>query len=297
VTSEPTIGVALGSGGARGLAHIPYIEAFDEMGLRPAIIAGTSIGALIGAGWASGMSGRQLREHAARVSTLQEIAGRLWTSSRASLKSIRESGVSVQVDARNIVDAYLPDAFPMDFADLQIPLSAVATDYFDWSQVIFTSGPLRPALAASLAIPALFRPVRLNGRIYIDGGTTNPLPLDQARTGTDILVGIDVNGLPRPDPELAEPNVLDVGLVATEIMTQSIVRQTLRLSPPDVYVRAPVQGVRVLEFWRAQEIIERAALEKDAFKRSLAAALENARSREAQGAADASPSGVSRAGS
>lgn len=273
--SAPRIGVALGSGGARGLAHIPYIEALDEMGLRPAIIAGTSIGALIGAGWASGMSGRELREHAQRVlGTMQEIAGRLWTTSRRNFKDIVDEGISIQVDARNIADAFLPDDFPDDFSALSIPLNTVATDYYGWEQVVFASGPLRQAIAASLAIPSLFRPVHFNERFFIDGGVTNPLPIDRARLGSDIVIGIDVNGVPAGEPSKGEPSPIDVGFVATQIMTEAMVRHALALHAPDIYVHAPVKGFRVLEFWRVREIIAQAELDKDAFKRSVETRIE-----------------------
>ena len=273
--SLPRIGVALGGGGARGLAHIPYIEALDEMGLGPSIIAGTSIGALIGAGWASGMSGRDLREHAQRVlGTMQEIAGRLWTTGRRNFKDLMEEGISIQVDARNIVEAFLPDAFPDDFSALSIPLNTVATDFYGWEQVVFASGPLRQAIAASLAIPSLFRPVHFNDRFYIDGGVTNPLPLDRAKSGGDVVIGIDVNGVPPGEPSKGEPNPIDVGLVATQIMTEAMVRHALALHAPDIYVHAPVKGVRVLEFWRVREIIAQAELDKDAFKRSVEKCVE-----------------------
>ncbi|MDP1731018.1 MAG: patatin-like phospholipase family protein [Devosia sp.] len=268
--SGPKIGVALGSGGARGLAHIPYIEALDEMGLSPSIISGTSVGALIGAGWANGMTGRDLREHSVRLlGTMQEIAGRLWTTSRPTLKNMRESGISMQVDAQNITDAFLPDAFPDDFTALCVPFHVVATDYHGWDQVVFQSGPLRQAIAASLAIPALFRPVRIEDRLFIDGGATNPLPVDRARIGSDIVIAIDVNGMPDEMAGKGEPNPLDVGFVATQIMTQAIVRNTLALHPPDIYVHAAVKGFRVLEFWRVREIIAQAERDKDAFKRAV----------------------------
>ena len=281
MASTPRIGVALGSGGARGIAHIVFIEAMDEMGLAPSLIAGTSIGALIGAGWASGMSGRELREHATRVlANVQEIAGRLWTVSHPNLKSIIETGVSVQVDAADIVDAYLPEGFPEDFSALRIPFKAVSTDYYRWEQTAFGSGPLRPAIAASLAIPGLFRPVRHNGRLMIDGGATNPLPLDHAHEGTDIVVGIDVNGLPTEPVEPTEPNPIDVGFMAAQIMTQSLVRQAMVLHPPDVLVHAPVNGIRILEFWRVREILALAEAEKDNFKRSLDAAMQSASRRK-----------------
>jgi len=273
--AAPRIGVALGSGGARGLAHIAYIEALDELGLKPSIIAGTSIGALIGAGWASGMSVQELREHAQRVlGTMQEIAGRLWTTSRRNFKDLVEEGISIQMDARNITDAFLPDAFPDDFSALSIPLNTIATDFYGWEQVVFASGPLRQGIAASLAIPSLFRPVHFNGRFFIDGGVTNPLPLDRARVGSDLVIGIDVNGVPSAEPSRGEPSPIDVGFVATQIMTEAMVRHALALHAPDIYVHAPVKGFGVLEFWRVREIIAQAELDKDAFKRSVETRIE-----------------------
>lgn len=275
VASTPRIGVALGSGGARGLAHIAYIEALDEMGLAPAVIAGTSIGALIGAGWASGMSGTDLREHALLLlGNVQELAGRLWMSNKPTLKGMLDSGISMQVDAHNITAAFLPDGFPDDFAALRVPFHVLATDYHSWEQVVFRSGPLRQAIAASLAIPAIFRPVRMGDRVFIDGGATNPLPVDRARIGSDIVIAIDVNGTPDDPTEKGDPNPIDVGFVATQIMTQSIVHSTLELYAPDVYVHAPAKGIRTLEFWRIREVLAQVDEGKDAFKRSVEAQLQ-----------------------
>jgi len=270
LASTPRIGVALGSGGARGLAHISYIEALDEMGLRPAVIAGTSIGALFGAGWASGMTGAELREHALRVLTsFQETAGRLWMSSRPTIKGVMENGISIQVDAGNLTEAFLPEGFPDDFAALGIPLRVVATDFYAWESVVFREGPLRQAIAASLAIPGLLRPLRLGQRLFIDGGASNPLPVDLVRVGSDVVIGIDVNGQPDPNPEVPEPSPFDVGFVATQIMTAAIVRGALALHAPDIYVHAPVSGIRTLEFWRVRELLEQTDQAKDDFKRSV----------------------------
>lgn len=275
MTSAPRIGVALGSGGARGLAHISYIEALDELGLSPAAIAGSSIGALIGGGWANGMTGAELREYALRtLGTLQEIAGRLWMTNKPTLEGIMANGISIQVDARNLADAFLPEGFPDDFGALTTPFKVVSTDYYAWKAVVFEKGPLRQAIAASLAIPGLLRPVRFGDRLLIDGGATNPLPLDLVRSGCDIVIGIDVNGQPDANPAAPEPSPFDVGFVATQIMTESIVRSTLALYPPDVYVHVPLKGIRTLEFWRVRELLEQTDLIKDDFKRSVAARLE-----------------------
>ena len=268
--SSPRIGVALGSGAARGLAHIVYIEAMDEMGLTPSSIAGTSIGALIGAGWAKGMTGKELREHAFSVlGNLQLIAGKLWTTSRPTFKGIVESGISMQVDATHIAEAFLPDGFPDDFAALKIPFRAVATDFHSWQPVVFSTGSLRRAIAASLAIPSLFRSVKWEGRLYVDGGVTDPLPLDCVARDSDITIAIDVNGLPDERLTKVEPSPFDIGFVATQIMTQTLIRNMLERRPPDIYVQPAVNAFAVMEFWRVREILAAAETDKEPFKRAL----------------------------
>ena len=268
------IGVALGSGAARGLAHIPYIEAMDELGLKPSVIAGSSIGALIGAGWANGMTGAELREHAYSVlGSLQQIASTLWNRNRFSFKQIVEDGLSVQVNSKGITKAFLPEGFPDDFAELAIPFSVVATDFYAWKEVVFDSGPLRPAIAASLAIPSLFRPVNVEGRYFIDGGVTNPLPLGLIAGRCDVLIGIDVHRTPELLDASREPSITDSTVVATEIMSQKLVDATVLQYPPDVYVRAEVGPFGGSEFWRVREIVDNAAGDKDRFKRAVTDAL------------------------
>ena len=268
------IGVALGSGAARGLAHIPYIEAMDELGLKPSVIAGSSIGALIGAGWANGMTGAELREHAYSVlGSLQQIASTLWNRNRFSFKQIVEDGLSVQVNSKGITKAFLPEGFPDDFAELAIPFSVVATDFYAWKEVVFVSGPLRPAIAASLAIPSLFRPVNVEGRYFIDGGVTNPLPLGLIAGRCDVLIGIDVHRTPELLDASREPSITDSAVVATEIMSQKLVDATVLQYPPDVYVRAEVGPFGGSEFWRVREIVDNAAGDKDRFKRAISDAL------------------------
>ncbi len=268
------IGVALGSGAARGLAHIPYIEAMDELGLRPSVIAGSSIGALIGSGWANAMTGAELREHAYSVlGSLQQIASTLWNRNRFSFKQMVEDGLSMQVNSMGITTAFLPDGFPDDFAELRIPFSVVATDFYGWKETVFDSGPLRPAIAASLAIPSLFRPVNVEGRYYIDGGVTNPLPLGLIAGRCDVLIGIDVHRTPELLDASREPSITDSAVVATEIMSQKLVDATVLQYSPDVYVRAEVGPFGGSEFWRVREIVDNAAGDKDRFKRAVSDAL------------------------
>lgn len=274
--SGPRIGVALGGGSARGLTHIPYIEAMDELGLKPAVISGTSIGALIGAGWASGMTGLEIREHAFNVlGTMRTIAGKLWSIQVRGLGGILKNGISMQLDATTIVDAFTPPGFPEEFKDLKIPLYVVATDFQSWHQVVFNQGLLRPAIAGSIAIPSLFKPVTYANHILVDGGVVNPLPLDQADIGTDFLIGIDVNGDPSEGIAKTDHKALDLWFGSAQIMMHSLTAHMMAAYPPDMYIRPHVANVGAMEFWRVREIVENAEKEKDRFKRILHQKIEN----------------------
>jgi NTE family protein len=272
----PRIGVALGGGSARGLTHIPYIEAMDELGLKPSVISGTSIGALIGAGWAAGMTGKELREHSYEVlGTLRVIATKLWATQIRGIGGILKNGISMQLDAASIVDAFAPPGFPSEFKQLKVPLYVVATDFQSWHQVVFNSGLLRPAIAGSIAIPSLFRPVVYSNHILVDGGVVNPLPLDQADIDTDFLIGIDVNGDPSEGISKTDHKPLDIWFGSAQIMMHSLTAHMMAAYPPDIYIRPHVTRFGALEFWRVREIVAHAESEKERFKRILAQKVED----------------------
>jgi NTE family protein len=269
----PRIGVALGGGSARGLTHIAFIEAIDELGLTPSVISGTSIGALIGAGWANGMSGKELRDHAMEVlGNIRTIASRLMGGQIQSLSNLFQGGL--QLDANRVVDAFLPKVFPYEFKDLKHPFYVVATDFQSWHQAVFNAGLLRPAIAGSLAIPSLFRPVPFGNHLLVDGGVVNPLPLDQAAADVDILIGIDVIGDPSDNLNRANFRPKDIWLGSAAIMMHSLTAQMMGAYPPDVYIRPHLSTFGMLEFWRVREILEVADREKDNFKRQLTRKVE-----------------------
>ena len=275
IISDPKIGVALGGGAARGLTHIPFIEAMDELGLRPSIISGSSIGSLLGAGWAAGLTGAELREFAYEyLGSMRTIVSRIWSTRLRDLGSTFRNGLSMQLNALEVIRSFIPESLPEQFSELKIPLHIVAADFRTWHQVVFHHGELVPAIAASVAIPSLFKPVHLGEQLLIDGSVLNPLPLDIASRNVDILVGVDVNGSPSDAEEKENPSLIDIGLGSAQIMMHGLIAYSIAAFPPDIYVRPHIKPFGALEFWRVREIIESGDQDKERFKRKLAKAVE-----------------------
>ncbi len=169
--------LALGGGGARGLAHVAVLEALDEMRVKPAAIAGTSIGSWIGAAYAAGMSGKDIRRFVITLAhDRAEIFRRLIATRAGTFANLVNLGFgsATLVDAEKFCAQFLPAKVPDDFAALEVPLTIIATDLYRREQVVFSSGALKPALAASIALPTVMRPVVIEDRVLIDGGATNP---------------------------------------------------------------------------------------------------------------------------
>jgi len=177
------IGVALGSGGARGWAHVGVLSRLRELGVPIHCVAGTSIGSIVGAVYATG-----------RLDTLHELATQLdWRhAARLFLEvNLPRSGL---FSGKNIM-SLLKDIIPArQFSDLPLPLRIVATDLLCEKEVVFSSGNLFDAIRASIAIPGIFTPQRLRGRNLIDGGLVNPLPVSACRAmGADTVIAVDIN--------------------------------------------------------------------------------------------------------
>ena len=145
-----SVALALGGGGARGLAHIVVAEALDEMGVKPVAIAGTSIGAIIGAGYAAGMSGREMRRYAIHVAhNRTDVMRRMMRARAGRLRNLFGGGLgdATRLDAERLCEQFLPESLPEEFSGLAIPLTVIASDLFRRREVIFSRGPLRVALA------------------------------------------------------------------------------------------------------------------------------------------------------
>jgi len=266
-----TFALALGAGGARGLAHIAVIEALDEMGAKPAAIAGTSIGALIGAAYAAGMHGRDIRRHVIAIAHDRgETMRRLMAARAGSVADIFGGafGQAAQIDAEKFCAQFLPNAIPQDFSQLAIPLIVMTTDLHRREETALIAGPLPAALAASIAIPGLMRPVAIGERILIDGGTTNPLPFDRLHGLADVIVAVDVLSLP-PAERADIPSPWANVITTLNIMGSAILAAKLAQKPPDIVIRPRVEIFRTLGFYQATAILRAANTVKAEVKERL----------------------------
>lgn len=272
---SPSFAIAFGGGGARGLAHIHVIEALDELGIRPVAIAGSSIGAIMGAGMAAGMSGQDIHHYARSILGRRgEVAARMWKARPGTLGEFMAGGIGVtQFNVERILKAFLPASIPDRFEELVIPLKVTATDFYRHELAVFEEGDLLSALGASAAIPAVFKPVRRDGRILIDGGIYNPVPFDLIEDAADIVIAIDVVGAPAPHGHRV-PNSLDLMFGATQLMMQSINALKLKSWRPAVFLRPPVSRFRVLDFLKIDAVMAETASIKDELKRAVAFAVE-----------------------
>ncbi len=276
-TGAPEIALVLGAGGARGLSHIAVLEAFDELGLKPARISGCSIGAIIGAAFAAGLSGRELREHVlATFRDRARVIARLLDCRVGKLADlVRGLGNPVLIDGERLLDLFWPEAVPDRFEELATPFTAVAADYHRHAVVTLHDGPLTPAVAASLAIPGLVRPVALGGRVLIDGGAIDPLPYRELLAPGRITVAVDVSA-PMTEPSEARiPGAMEALVGASQILTRTLVQRLIEQQPPDILIGAGADGIGGLDFFKAKAILAAAEPIKDEVKRALEQALES----------------------
>jgi NTE family protein len=256
---QPRFGLALGGGGAKGLAHIPMLEALDELGISPHVIAGSSIGAIIGALYAAGLSGRDIRAQIEQFFVDEkEAANNLFTLP----KSVRWLDfIDPALTGGGLLNSddfikYLGEVLPTrSFRKLQIPLKIVTAELLTGREVVIDSGELLPALQASMAVPGVFPPVELNGRELVDGGVANPLPYDLVQPGSDMVIAIDVSG----EREIEDGETLSsigVLLQSFHSMSNNILAEKLKQQRPDIYIRPRIRNVRVLEFYKAKQVFE-----------------------------------------
>lgn len=271
-----SLALALGGGGARGIGHIPVLEVLDEMGVTPTAIAGASVGAMIGAAYCAGMSGRDIRRHVMTLAhNRSDVLRRLVAARAGSFANLFAGGFgsAAQVDGAKFCAQFMPESIPEDFDELRIPLIVIASDLYRRQQIALSSGPLRPAIAASMALPTLVRPVAIGDRVLVDGGATNPLPFDHLRDRADVVVAVDISGEPN-DVRRDIPSPWEAILNTILVMGQAITTEKLKHGAPDLIVRPNVGLFRTLDFFQASAILRVCEPAKAEIRRKIAALLE-----------------------
>jgi NTE family protein len=276
---KPRIGLALGSGSARGWAHIGVIRALERAGVQPDIVCGTSIGALVGAAYATG-----------ELERLEKWVLELKFSDVVGLMDPGLSGGVLKGD--RVIDFFRRGVADRPIESLAMPFAAVATSLRTGAEVWLRSGSMLDAVRASIALPGLFAPVRWQGDLLVDGGLCNPVPVSLARAmGAHIVIAVDLGSdvLGRrfraaPVPEAPQdgvqkwmrelrhnlsrlvparetdeapmPSVVDVLASCMDIVQVRISRSRLAGEPPEVLVAPRLARLRLLDFHRAKEAVE-----------------------------------------
>ena len=299
--NKTKIGLALGSGSARGWSHIGVIRALEEQGIRPDVIAGCSIGSLVGAAYASG-----------QLDVLEQWLSTLNFFDIVRLLDVRMSGGLIEGDS--LMDSFRDKIAQLNIEELPLPFAAVATDLNSGREVWLQSGSLPDAVRASIALPGLFLPVELDHRWLVDGGLTNPVPVSLCRAmGAEVIIAVNLNSdivgkhlrtkktapkensrdlfaqmlamvndglkesikesrlsqwLNGTDSAQQAPGLFEVMASAINIMQDRITKSRMAGDPPDVLISPRLANMGLLEFDRAAEAI---AEGRDSVRRALPA--------------------------
>jgi len=275
---KPRIGLALGSGSARGWAHVGVIRTLEQAGIKPDFVCGTSVGALVGAAYAAG-----------ELDSFEAWLKELGITGVISLMDVGMNGGMIK--GKRLMDFVRRSFVDRPIEELEIPFAAVATSLHTGAEVWLREGSTVEAVRASIALPGLFTPVMYNGQLLVDGGLVNPVPVSLARAmGADIVIAVDLNSdlvnrhlREEPEPvltntELGEwlrkiqvnlgslmpdsknnhpelPSMLDVMASSINIMQVRITRSRMAGEPPDVIVSPRLAHLGLLDFHRSRDAI------------------------------------------
>ncbi|QDG77639.1 patatin-like phospholipase family protein [Labrenzia sp. PHM005] len=261
--------LALGGGAAKAFAHIPVLEALDDLGVKPEAISGTSMGSILGGYYASGMSGKEIRSFTVDLLTqkgqlLQKLFlndGRTW----GSLLNMMRPSI---MDPLVLFETLFPDGLAARFEDLTIPLKVIATDFHRQSEVVLTEGPLLPAIAASSALPMLLTPVQIDGKVLIDGGFVNPTPFDVFGQTDYPVVAVDVTGSDFSSIN-GLPSGMETWIGSFSITLHSLVAAKLACKQPDLLLEPGIGHFQTMDFFDVEDILAAADPIREDVKRGI----------------------------
>ena len=242
-----TVSLVLGSGGARGLAHIGVIHVLEEKGYEITTIAGCSIGALIGGIYAAG----KLHEYEEWVRNLTKM-------DMVNMMDISWEGGGL-VKGDKIIAKMIKLVGDRQIEDLPITFTAVATELESGREVWLSSGPLFDAIRSSCSLPLFFTPVKYKEKMLVDGGVVNPVPIAPVFDAqTDLTLAVNLGGKPAREEPLKPRKVIgsyDVAYMVFDAMQSTIARQKLAAYPPDLVIDIPRDAARTFDVDKASEMI------------------------------------------
>lgn len=265
-----SLGLVLGSGSARGLAHIGVLRVFEEAGIRPDVITGTSMGAIVGAMWAAGKTAAEI----------EAIAGAFDMRTLMSLADVTIKGGAILSGSK--VEAFLRKHLPATFEELKLPFACVSTDLSTGERVVFRTGDLVQAVRASVSVPVVLMPVRDGERVLVDGFLTDPMPVSLARElGANVIVAVDVCGagcltghadhddpggwfgdlraaLRGEGPRTRGTSSLEVAAATVEVMERQLALVSLKHA--DVVISPEVSCYAGYQFLSSRELVELGAV-------------------------------------
>ncbi|SOC79157.1 NTE family protein [Salinimicrobium sediminis] len=268
---DPKVGLVLSGGGAKGLAHIGVLKVLEEAGVRIDYIGGTSMGAIIGSLYSAGYSAHQLDSIFQRTNFNILIQDELPRAAKTFYEKRDSERYAITLPFDNF-DVSFPSALSrgqnvynlmskltlhlkdqQDFSEMPIPFFAVATDVETGEEVILDSGHLPQAISASSAIPSLFNPVLIDGRLLTDGGVVNNYPVEELRKrGAELIIGVDVQ-----DTLMAREELRSVFEILTQVSNfRTIADMTEKIEKTDVFIKPDITDFSVMSFEKGAEIIQ-----------------------------------------
>lgn len=245
---RPKIGLALGSGGARGFSHLGVLKVFQDHGIPIDMIAGSSMGALVGSFFAAGQ----------KIDNLYKLA---LTFKRKYYLDFTVPKMGF-IQGRRIKEYIHLFTFGKNIEDFEIPMSIIATDLYAGERKVFNKGPASEAVRASIAIPGIFVPERINNRLYIDGGVMDRVPVSVVKNmGADIVIAIDCAHFDA-DPHIN--SIFDVIIQSIDIMQDELVTAMGVSADTDVMIRPDVSKYSSKAFTNIQEIVREGEIAAEA---------------------------------
>lgn len=234
------VALVLGGGGARGLAHIGILKVFEREEIKVDLVVGTSMGAVLGAGYSLGFPISKIEKRATTIS---------WTD--LFDPTIPKQGLIEGAKLQNVIRDVLEDK---TFLDTAIPLAIVTTDIEKAEDVVYTSGPLVKIARASCSWPGIFNPIRIDGRLLVDGGIKNSVPVSTAkRLGADFIIACDVGFCVTKDKEIT--NILRLLLQSYQIMGEEL--NTYQSKQADIIIEPDLGDIDQAAFDKSPEIIQK----------------------------------------